>query len=223
VHPRRDLAHRLPARERDSRPATILVPTSLGVDPALFGQHGSRAHVELTRLDDMIAVRGGVLVPIPRLRVVRGENTPARAQRKRSAASAPAPAADVRPLPPLERWSDLRICKVDGETVLLTLYRVNSRRTYVDMGMAAKNNRKPVKAWKVLLAMLEEEGRLTWKDFGNYLAAAKAVSDLRISLQSAFGTELDPFEPLQDGEGWRPRFQAKRDPPKDKMPGRGKK
>jgi hypothetical protein len=223
VHPRRDLASRVAARERDSRPATIFVPTSLGVDPALFTQHGAGAHVELGRLDDVIAVRGGVLVAVPRLRVLRGESTPARAQKKKSAAPLERLPVGVRPLPPLERWGDLRICKVDGETVLLTLYGVSSRRMYVDMGMAAKNNRKPVKAWRVLMAILEEEGRFTWSGFGNYLAAAKAVSDLRALLQRALGTDLDPFEPLPDGEGWRPRFVAKRDPPKDKMPGRGKK
>ena len=223
VHPRSDLAHRLGARERDARPATIFVPTAQGVDPPLFARHGPGAHVELARLDDAIAVRGGALVATPRLRVLRGESQPARARSGKDAALPMTLAAGVRPLPPLERWSDLRVCKVDGETVLLTLYGVSSRRTHVDLGMAAKNNRKPVKAWRVLIAILEEDGRFTWSDFGNYLAAEKAVSDLRLFLKRALGTDLDPFDTLEDGQGWRPRFVAKKDPPKDKMPGKARK
>jgi len=223
VHPRADLAHRLGARERDARPATFFVPGAQGVDPALFARHGAEARVELARLDDAIGVRGGALVATPRLRVVPGGSGRARVRSGSGDVSGPPPLADgVRPLPPLERWSDLRVCKVDGETVLLTLYGVSSRRTYVDLGMAAKNNRKPVKAWRVLMAILEEEGRFTWSDFGNYLSAEKAVSDLRGLLKRALGTELDPFDPLDDGQGWRPRFVAKRDPPKDKMPGKGR-
>lgn len=223
VRPRRDLAHRLGARERDARPATFFVPSAHGVDATLFTRHGAGAHVELARLDDAIAVRGGVLVATPRLRVVRGESQPSRARAAKDSPAPPLSADGVRPLPPLERWNDLRVCKVDGETILLTLYGVSSRRTHVDMGMAAKNNRKPVKAWRVLMEILEEEGRFTWSHFGNYLAAEKAVSDLRIFLRRALGTDLDPFESLDDGEGWRPRFEAKKDPPKDKMPGKGRK
>jgi hypothetical protein len=54
----------------------------------------------------------------------------------------------------------------------------------------------------------------------HYEAAEKAVSDLRIALKRELGCDADPFEVLDDGHGWRPRFTAKREPPKDKMPTR---
>ncbi len=69
--------------------------------------------------------------------------------------------------------------------MLLTLYGVSSRRTHVDMGMAAKNNRKPVKAWRVLMAILQEEGRFTWSDFGNYEADASCARRHRRALSWA--------------------------------------
>ena len=124
----------------------------------------------------------------------------------------------VRTLPPIERFGELRSCMVDGETVLLTAHGVSSRRTYVDLGMASKSNRKPTKPWRVLIAICEGEGRFIWKNFGNYEAAAKAVSDLRKALKRELGCDQDPFEAVGDGEGWRPRFVPKKEPPEDRMP-----
>jgi hypothetical protein len=220
LHPRRDLVHRLEARARDPRPATILVPNGHGVDPALFARHGARAHVELARLADLLTVRGGRLVATPRLRLLRGEGAEERGSREAKPPASIGALAPARSLPPLARWSDLRICMVDGESVLLTAYGVSSRRTHVDLGLASKSNRKPVKAWRVLVAMLEGEGSFVWRDFGKYEAAAKAVSELRIALKRALGLDADPLETLANGEGWRPRFVARREPPLDKMPTR---
>ena len=210
---------------RAARPATFLVPSALGVDPVLFARHGQGAHVEVLRLDDLIGMRGELMVAAPRLRVLAGHGvrargaTPAASPLVAAARSAAAPPG-VRPLPPLERFGDLRICKVDGETVLLTAYGVSSRRTYADMGLAAKNSRKPTKPWLLLMAICEEEGRFTWRDFGSYVTAAKVVSCLRIALKRELGCDEDPFEAVGEGQGWRPRFIAKKDPPEDKLRGK---
>jgi hypothetical protein len=209
LHPRADLELRLAARERDARPATFYVPSSLGIDDALFARFGAGSHVELARLADRLALRGGAIVAAPRLHVVA-------APRDARPANA---SADPRALPRVESWLDLRVCGVDGEAILLTAYGKSSRRTYVDMGLASKSNRKPLKAWRVLLAMLEGGGQFTWSQFGNYEAAAKAVSDLRKALQRGLGCDDDPFVTLSGGEGWRPRFEAKPEPPRDRLRG----
>ncbi len=188
VHPRADLAHRLAARARDPRRALFLVPTALGLDPALFANHGPDAHVELGRLDDLLLVRGDAIAAAPRLRAVPSLRRPKLPTR--------ALATDARPLPPLERWNLLRVCLVDGETILLTVGGQSSRRTYLDMGLAAKGNRKPLKAWKVLVALLEGEGQLTWHPFGNYLAVAQEMTTLRKCLKAALALDDDPFEAL---------------------------
>ena len=98
LHPGRDLAHLLAARERHAHPATVLVPTGQAVDPALFGRHGENAHVELARLDDLLAVRDGSVAFAPALRLVAAP--PGRQGRARP--PAPPPRAPVRPLPPLD-------------------------------------------------------------------------------------------------------------------------
>jgi hypothetical protein len=207
LHPRADLELRLAARERDARPATIYAPSSLGIDDALFTRFGAGSHVELARLDDRLVVRGGAIVATPRLHIVAPPREPANAS------------TDARSLPRVASWLDLRVCAVDGESILLTAYGKSSRRTFVDMGLASKSNRKPLKAWRVLLAMLEGKGQFTWSHFGNYEAAAKAVSDLRKALQRALGCDDDPFVTLPGGEGWRPRFEAKSEPPRDRLRG----
>ena len=108
------------------------------------------------------------------------------------------------------------MCMVDGETVLLTAYGVNSRRIHADMGMAARRNRKPTKEWRMLMAMLEGEGRFTWKTFGSYESAEKGMSRLRAALKTALGLSADPFQVLPDGQGWKPRFECRREPPEDR-------
>jgi len=212
LHPRADLELRLVARARDPRRALFLVPTALGVDPALFALHGHDAEVQLARLDDRLLVRGESIVATPQLRAV-----PKRTRPKTIPRILP---TDARPLPPLERWNLLRMSLVDGETILLTIGDKSSRRTYVDMGLAAKSNRAPLKAWRVLVAILESEGDFVWHPFGTYLAVAQEITALRRCLKSALGLDDDPFEPLVEGVGWRPRFVAKSAPPRDKLRGR---
>jgi hypothetical protein len=210
LEPRPDLELRLAARSRDPRRAIYFVPTSHGIDLDLFARHAKDAPIELARLDDRLFARGNAIVAAPHLRIVA--DTP-----DESPDLFP---TDARPLPRFKHWNELRICMVDGETILLTAAGINSRRTYVDMGMADGGNRKPLKHWKIFIAMLEGEGTFKWHVFGTYEKVAKQVSLLRGSLRRALGVESDPFEAIDDGQGWRPRFIAKREPPRPKLRGR---
>ena len=88
------------------------------------------------------------------------------------------------------------------------------------MGMAAKNSRKPTEVWRLFITICEGEGRFQWKDCGDYELAAKTVSSLRIALQRELGCDEDPFESLGEGEGWRARFIAKKEPPNDRLRGK---
>jgi hypothetical protein len=204
LSPSADLALILLARDREPRPATFFVPNGRGIDAALFSRHGDDAHVELARLDDRVVARGAALAAVARFRALR---------------AVPDPVGEARPLPRLERWNMLRICLVDSETVLLTVDGKNSRRTHVDMGLAMRKSRKPMKPWRLLIAICEGEGRFVWKNFGNYESASRAVSDLRLALKKQLGLDDDPFEVLPDGQGWRPRFEANPEPPKDRLHG----
>ncbi len=212
IHPRADLELRLAARAHDARRAVFFVPTAHAVDPDLFARHSKASHVELARLDDRLTVRGESIVGTTQLRLVTAVDAP-------PDDDVDPLVTDARPLPPLKRWNLLRICKVNDETILLTVEGVNSRRTHIDMGMANANREADVQ-WKLLMEILENDGVMTWHHFGNYIAVAQRMTRLRKALCRALGLQDDPFESVGGRQGWRPRFTAKSDPPPAKLRGR---
>jgi hypothetical protein len=212
IHPRSGLELRLSLRAHDPRRAVFFVPTAHAVDPDLFARHPKTAHVELARLDDRLTVRGESIVGTTQLRLVTAVDAPADDDVEPLV-------TDARPLPPLKRWNLLRICKVNGETVLLTVEGVSSRRSYIDMGMANANREADVQ-WKLFIDILENEGVMAWHEFGNYIAVSQRMTRLRKALCRALGLGDDPFESVGGRQGWRPRFIAKKDPPPAKLRGR---
>ena len=208
-------------RERAARRGIVLVPTASALGPERMARHASDDRVEIVALEDVIGVRDGGLV----VAGTGGERAGTLPEEARDAANDPgAPAEDDgtrRPrraplrktrgieLPPVTKWSELRVCLLDGETVRFDGAGKYVRCTLHDLGMASKQNRKATRAWDVLVRTCVGEGRFEHRVFDRrWDVARRHVSDLGRKLQALFGIWEVPFEEPKGGE-YRAKFRAR--------------
>jgi hypothetical protein len=117
----------------------------------------------------------------------------------------------------LERWNQIRISRVDERTVRVDLPTGSFRLTFVDLGMAHPRTRQPTRVWELLLELCEGHGIFHKWSFGKADATKKLVSRLGAKLKTALRMRTSAFHPYRPGEGWRTRFQALPDPPRDRI------
>jgi len=199
----RDHARGVPAGARRFR----LVDLALGETAASFRREIRR----LAGLDDAAQVPTGPA--ILRLGVRRPAAIP-------PALHDPYPGVTRIPVPAGTPWSKVEIFKIDGDTVAV---RVPGRRlkeyTYIELGMVDGRNKRRNKAWQIILAICEGQGRCHWTSmkptFKNFHAFKQQVSDLRPRLQYIFDVGSDPFVGCSPTEGLCSLFRAEPDRPDD--------
>jgi len=194
----------LAKRERAAVATRVLVPTRAMLDDDDLGRRTSTSRVTIEALADTWTVRGGKIAATRVLRVVPGEPAAPEPRRK----------AGVR-IPHATRWRDYDIHAIDAETILVRAGGEAQRFTHVDLDMAGRKNRKPKKAWALLLLVCEGGGMFRWKNLGSFGNARKIVSELRVLLKKKFGIADDPFEPFSYEDQWRAKFRAWPDPPRE--------
>ena len=219
----------------------VLVPTARHVTAEHRKKHGPGAFIAIEVLEEALDVRAG---RIARGDVVHGANdappvaapppepprpappppepTPPPAPR----AAIPAPPAKPPPgapaagplIPGARRWADVSIYLVDGEMVRIDVPGRCRRFSYVDLGMAKVQNRRPNAQWQMLRAICEGDGEFKWRDFGQFQAARKTVSRLRQKLRTLFGLDEQPIRTFSFHQGFRVSFRAFHEPPAERQP-----
>ena len=195
------------------RPTLVLVPSARSLTPVLRERHAPGARVELEALEETLVALGGRLV-------------------RRAAIAPDAPGIEPgrvpigeRAMPPTvmlrglaRRWSEMRLCMLDGTTLRLDVGGRCLRCTHVDFGMAHAHSRKPTLLWQVVEETCERGGYFRTSRFGNAVATKKLVNRLSRHLQELFGIAGSPFYRYRSDCGWRSRFEARGDLPADQPP-----
>ena len=185
------------------RPTLVLVPTARHLTPSLRERHGPGALVTLETLEEALVALGGRLVR----RAAIAPDAPE--------TGAPLVVPSIRLLGFATRWTELRICLIDRATVRVDARGRCLRCSYVDLGMAHGNHRKPTLAWDVLGELCENQGRFRTRRFGNENATRQLIFRVGQDLQELFGIEGSPFHRYRSDCGWKARFEARPDLPDD--------
>jgi len=116
------------------------------------------------------------------------------------------------PTPAGSRWQDLRITAVDGHTIRATIAGQSKVFYYHQMDMENRRNNEPNKQWAVLVAILDNSGKLPWppRQSKGVEAFRRQVSELRKRLKAFFGINDDPvvIERGYNGDTIRAKFRV---------------
>ena len=197
-----DLALFLAAREHAPRPTLLLVAELGAIAHEVVVAHAAGAKVEIDELAAALATRDGAIIAIRRLRA-----TP---KPQATADAITVGAHDVGPTlgPAVRRWEDLRIRAFKDGTVSVKVGLCAQRLTHVDLGMAHKQTRKPLRHSELLLAVCRGGGPFRWKELGKFVVVKKVVSELRGALCRAFLIDEDPFYDFSYAHQWKAKFQC---------------
>jgi hypothetical protein len=210
----------LAERARAGKATRVLVLTQASRD-ALRSRYSGDDGVVVEALADLLTVRDGRITAAPPLGLVGGVPLAGVA-----ANDAPALAGlDVHPrvrsaaldgLPEVKRWGEVTLFDVDESDLLgVALGIARPRRlSCVDLGLASKDGRRPVKAFALLKTICEGNGLFVTRAFGSRSNGKRLISNLRDALQATFGLDDDPFERYSTTDhAWRPKFRALADTP----------
>jgi hypothetical protein len=191
------------------RPTLVLVPTSRHVTSALRKRHASGALVTLEALEEAIVPLGGRLVR----RGAIAPDAPGIELPLVEPAVFPAPTTALLGI--AKRWTDMRICLLDGATVRIDVAGRSIRCTYVDLGMAHGRTRKPTLAWEVLEELCQNRGYFRTSRLSSANSTKRLMSRVSHDLQQLFGIGGSPFHRYRSDCGWRSRFEARPNLPED--------
>jgi hypothetical protein len=188
-----------------SRRTLFLLPTAHHLTDALRAKHGRDAYLSIDVLEESLAVHDGHLARAG----VRAPSAPDLS----SLSSAPpppplAPAPASRLIRGAKRWNQIRIALVNPTTVHIDFPGVSVRRTHIDLGMARKGNREPLREWALLVEVCENHGIFLGHQFGGADATKKLVSRLSKVLRAVFDLRESAFHPYRPREGWQACFQV---------------
>jgi len=183
------------------RATLVLVPTARHLTPELRERHAPGAVVTLEALEEALVPLGGRLV-------------------RRAAIAPDAPETGAAPVQPVirllglaKRWSELRICLLDRTTVRVDAGGRCLRCTFVDLGMAHGQSRRPTLGWEVLEEVCQNEGRFRTTRLGDATATRQLIHRVGRDLQELFGIDGSPFHRYRSDCGWKTRFEARPDLP----------
>ena len=111
------------------------------------------------------------------------------------------------PTPEGTSWEDVKIQFRDNHTVTVWAGEKTGLYTYSDMGMGAKNSKRPTKQWAWLEGFAVSNGEIDWS---NRLAAhtlKKQKQELSKRLRDFFRIEGDPIEWDKHSKTYRCRFK----------------
>ena len=213
ARPRTGLARALQRK----RPTLVLVPSARHLTPLLRERHAPGARVELEALEEGLVVLSGRLVRRTALAPdVPGIPLP---PVQPGAASPPDGSPATPPMVLLrglaKRWTEMRLCMLDGTTVRVDVGGRCVRCTHIDFGMAHAHTRKPTRAWEVVEEICERGGYFRTSRLGNADATKKLIHRVSRDLQELFGIAGSPFYRYRSDCGWRSRFEARPDLPED--------
>jgi len=199
ARPARGLAGALERR----KPTLVLVPTARHLTPALRERHAPGAVVTIEALEEALVVLGGRLVR----RAAIAPDAP-----EGAVGVAPRPAEpSVRLVGLATRWTDMRVCLLDGTSVRIGAGGRCVRCTYFDLGMAHERTRKPTRAWEVLWEVCQHGGCFRTTRLGNANATRQLIHRVSRDLQKLFGIRGSPFYRYRRDCGWRSRFDVRSD------------
>jgi hypothetical protein len=110
------------------------------------------------------------------------------------------------------KWPEILIRFLDGNTVTIALDSRSERRTFAEMNMMDGRSGNPTKQWKLLEALAQNSGRLSWKSSEANLKRKKQVELLAHRLQEYFNIPESPFHDYQKGTGWQMKLRL--EPPR---------
>ncbi len=199
-----------------NRRSLVLVVSGRTLSDAERKRHAAGAFLEVHALDEVLRVQEGRIV-------LGGVDPPDRAA---ATSAPPAPAGTngkssprVLPVPGATRWNLVAIYLLNERTVRIDCGGRSHRRTYVDLGMAHVNHRRPTRVWELLDAFSDGHGYLQTTRFGTPGATKNLVSRLREALRAVYGLEDDPFHDYSRRQSWKTRFVASAHPPEDRWDG----
>ena len=185
------------------RATLVLVPTARHLTPELRERHAPGAVVTLEALEEALVPLGGRFV-------------------RRATIAPDAPETGALPVQPVirllglaKRWAELRVCLINSTTVRVDAGGRNLRCTFVDLGMAHGQSRRPTLAWEVLEEVCQHQGRFHTSRLGNANATRQLLHRVGRDLQELFGIDGSPFHRYRSDCGWRSRFDARPDLPDD--------
>lgn len=189
--------------------ALVLVPTARAVKKKHREQHGPGRWVHVEVLEEALSTKGGVLARGDRVYppAASSPKSPARETAHAATSSDPPPPPRAQ-IAGLERWNQLRVCKVHSKMVRFDIGKRRYRRTPWDLDMAYKKGRALKREWHLFVEVLEGHGYFkSWK-FGDAQTTRKLVQRLSNTLRAYFGLEDPPFHRYRRDAGWRTKFVA---------------
>ena len=152
--------------------------------------------MEIGALTDLLAVQGGKIAAVARLRVVAG----------------PAPTASERRLPRAKRWNEITFyCVEDEGKIGVEVDRRSRVVTAAELGLTTRKTGAPVRAFVLLRRICEGNGVFDTRPWGGRENGKQVVSELRRGLSAAFEFEIaeSPIEGYSRGtKSWKTRFRA---------------
>jgi hypothetical protein len=182
-------------------PAAIVIPTPDSLPPKLKTVLKSREHVvlalsEITAVDDQDRLIG--LQPAENLL------SPLREKLLSSQVSAASPRIWL--LPAGTRWEDLTFEFISDEVVNVR-FRGETKHFEPDQfRMKSLKNGRPTLLWTLLLSIVRQHGRLTWKDRSASTRLKKQKQQLSERLRSLFGLDDDPIPWRSTDKAYVARF-----------------
>jgi hypothetical protein len=104
-------------------------------------------------------------------------------------------------------WRGILIRFLDGHTVSIAIESRTERRTFAEMNMKDGRNGNPTKQWKLLEALAQNGGRLSWNTSAANPKLKKQIELLAHRLQEYFDIPESPFHHYQKGVGWQIKLQ----------------
>ena len=113
------------------------------------------------------------------------------------------------PTPPGTRWQDVTIRFLTQHQVHVQVGHVSEVFHFTQIGMqdGRRNPVEPDKQWGLLVDFAEGRGVVGWSTTNENRKRQKHKEGLSKVLRGFFGISDDPFESLEDRDGWRTKFR----------------
>lgn len=119
------------------------------------------------------------------------------------------PTIEFFPTPAGAKWSDLRLRFVDGETLSVSILRVDGRFIYSQMGFVNKKTARPNYQWELLRDFAQCGGKITWSDPAASAKLPKRKEALAKILKAFFRIDESPIELTACKKGWCCAFEVR--------------
>jgi hypothetical protein len=124
-------------------------------------------------------------------------------------AASPPPVKSELGLPAGCTWEKVFISFIDDSTIEIKAPGVYDRRTFESLRMADSRRKfvEPNKLWCLLQLLADNEGSLSWRDFGAEPRVRANMTRLRNHLRELFCIEDDPIKDYRKQGRWETKFR----------------